>query len=196
MVNPKLVRVDIPSTWGSDNRQNNGAPKPGLKCFLCQGHHRVAECPQRSGLTALRTTAQDSNQNIHSEDNTEKGSARVGSIRFLYAFRSEQDKAKTEKERGLMYVEIELNGIASKVLVDTGATNTFICPEKAERCNLKLTRGVGRVKAVNLGHTIKVAPTARVDGEEGVDHGYPLCPTIFTCGSKDLIENKDDLVGT
>ncbi|GMJ04647.1 hypothetical protein HRI_004133900 [Hibiscus trionum] len=48
-----------------------------------------------------------------------------------------------------MYVDITLNGKIATALVDTGATNSFITPEEAERCNLTVTEGVGRIKAVN-----------------------------------------------
>ncbi|KAL4311338.1 hypothetical protein GQ457_01G019850 [Hibiscus cannabinus] len=147
----KLARLEGPPVWGSDKWQNGGGPRPGLRCFLCQGHHRVAECPQRSALTILRTTAQDPKRDRAPSDYADDGPNRVGSMRFHYALQSEQDTGKTEKERGLMYVDVELNGVASRALIDTGATDTFICPEEAERCNLQLTRSVGRVKAVNSG---------------------------------------------
>ncbi|KAL4385674.1 hypothetical protein GQ457_15G013580 [Hibiscus cannabinus] len=149
-----LSTLEGPLVRGSDRRQNGGAPTPGLRCFLCQGRHRVAECPQRSALTTLRATAQDPKQDGAPSGNADEGLARVGSIRFLYALQSEQDAGKKEKGRGLMYGDMELNGLASKALIDTGATDTFICPEVAERCNLKLTRGVGRVKAVNSGAVV------------------------------------------
>ncbi|KAE8676551.1 hypothetical protein F3Y22_tig00111584pilonHSYRG00153 [Hibiscus syriacus] len=56
---------------------------------------------------------------------------------------------RKEPERGLMYVDISVNGKTSKALVDTGATDTFISLEEAKRCKLIVTKEVGQMKAVN-----------------------------------------------
>ncbi|KAK8713641.1 hypothetical protein V6N13_148852 [Hibiscus sabdariffa] len=118
---PKFrVLQDKTLTWGSDKRQKVDAFRPGLRCFLCKGPYLVAECPKRSSLNALRTTIEESNENDDPLDYIEEGPARAGSIRFLYALHSKLDKAKFEKAIGLMYVDIELNGVASKALVETG----------------------------------------------------------------------------
>ncbi|KAL4340960.1 hypothetical protein GQ457_08G017680 [Hibiscus cannabinus] len=126
LTNPKAARVDRTPTWGSDRGQKGDASRPGL----------------------------EPNENIDPLDNTEEGPARVGSIHFLYDLRSELDKAEFEKERDLMYVDIELNGVASKALVDMGVTDTFITLEEVERCDLKLSKGNGRMKVVNSGAVV------------------------------------------
>ncbi|KAL4376077.1 hypothetical protein GQ457_02G030920 [Hibiscus cannabinus] len=189
----KLARLEGPPVWGSDRRRNGGAPRPGLCCFLCQGRHRVAECPQRSALTTLRTTAQDPKQDGAPSDNADEGPTTVGSIRFLYALQSEQDAGKTEKGRGLMYVDMELNGVASKALIDTGATDTFICPEEAERCNLKLTRGVGRVKAVNSGAAVIWGNAKDVKTKIGSWEGK-VSYTVFPMDDFDIVLGLDFMI--
>ena len=42
-----------------------------------------------------------------------------------------------------------MNGKTMSVMVDTDATDTFISPEKAKRCGLKVTKDCGQMKVVN-----------------------------------------------
>ncbi|KAL4291758.1 hypothetical protein GQ457_14G015360 [Hibiscus cannabinus] len=152
---------------GSQNGSGNAA-----------GPHRVADCPKRSSFNALKTTTVEP---VGNDDRLydDEGPARVGSIRFLYALRSELDQAELGKERGLMYVDIEVNGVASKALVDTGATDTFITPEEAERCNLKLSKGKGRMKAINSGAAVVWGSTKNVKTKVGPWEGsmnYTVVP--------------------
>ncbi|KAL4379844.1 hypothetical protein GQ457_02G026850 [Hibiscus cannabinus] len=176
---PKAAKVDSVPTWKSDMRQSGDTPRPSLRCFLCKGPHRVADCPKRSSFNALKTTTVEPVGKDDDLDDDEEGPARVGSIRFLYALRSELDKAELGKEKGLMYVDIEVNGVASKALVDTGATDTFIIPEEAERCNLKLSKGKGRMKAVNSGAAVVWGSTKNVKTKVGPWEGnmnYTVVP--------------------
>ncbi|KAL4352355.1 hypothetical protein GQ457_06G011100 [Hibiscus cannabinus] len=154
LTNPKAARVDRTPTWGSDRGKMGDASRPGLRYFLCKGPHWVAECPKRSSINALRTTTGEPNENDDPLDNTEEGPTRVGSIRFLYDLCSELDKVEFEKEKGLMYIDIELNGVALKALVDMGEIDTFITTEEAERCNLNLSKGKVWMKAVNSGAAV------------------------------------------
>ena len=73
----------------------------------------------------------------------------MGSIRFLNALHTQLSQLKKEPERGLMYVEVVLNGKTTSAMVDTGATDTFISLEEAKRCDLKVTKDRGQMKAVN-----------------------------------------------
>ncbi|XP_039017075.1 uncharacterized protein LOC120147894 [Hibiscus syriacus] len=63
--------------------------------------------------------------------------------------RSQLSNLRKVPERGLMFVDISTNGKISKALVDTGATDTLISPEKAKRYELIITNEVGQMKAVN-----------------------------------------------
>ncbi|KAK3036585.1 hypothetical protein RJ639_031202 [Escallonia herrerae] len=51
--------------------------------------------------------------------------------------------------KGLMYVDIKVNGKAIRAMVDTGATHNYISSTKVERLGLTLEKGCGRVKAIN-----------------------------------------------
>ena len=59
------------------------------------------------------------------------------------------NKLKKKPERGLMYVEVVLNGKTTTTMVDIDATYTFISPEEAKRCDLKMTKDCGQMKTVN-----------------------------------------------
>ncbi|KAK3027701.1 hypothetical protein RJ639_041411 [Escallonia herrerae] len=51
--------------------------------------------------------------------------------------------------KGLMYVDIKVNGKAIRAMVDTGATHNYISSTEVERLGLTLEKGCGRVKAIN-----------------------------------------------
>ncbi|KAK2988654.1 hypothetical protein RJ640_008994 [Escallonia rubra] len=51
--------------------------------------------------------------------------------------------------KGLMYVDIKVNGKAIRAMVDTGATHNYISSTEVERLGLTLEKGCRRVKAIN-----------------------------------------------
>ncbi|KAK3039423.1 hypothetical protein RJ639_027672 [Escallonia herrerae] len=59
-------------------------------------------------------------------------------------------KKKSDVPRkGLMYVDIKVNGKAIRAMVDTGATHNYISSTEVERLGLTLEKGCRRVKAIN-----------------------------------------------
>ncbi|XP_074299190.1 uncharacterized protein LOC141630238 [Silene latifolia] len=48
-----------------------------------------------------------------------------------------------------MYVEISVNGKATRAMIDTWASHNFVTPDEAKRLEMKLNRGEGSMKAVN-----------------------------------------------
>ncbi|KAK3017210.1 hypothetical protein RJ639_007765 [Escallonia herrerae] len=53
-------------------------------------------------------------------------------------------KKGDEPGKGLMYVDIKVNGKAIRVMVDTGATHNYISSTEVERLGLTLEKGCGR----------------------------------------------------
>ncbi|KAK2979367.1 hypothetical protein RJ640_018447 [Escallonia rubra] len=51
--------------------------------------------------------------------------------------------------KGLMYVDIKVNGKAIRAMVDTRATHNYISSTEVERLGLTREKGCGRVKAIN-----------------------------------------------
>ncbi|KAE8658956.1 GEM-like protein 1 [Hibiscus syriacus] len=103
----------------------------------------------KSAFNALVNTSMDESQQDPSEENVDNGPTRMGSIQFLCALQTQVSKLTKEPARGLMYVDLVVNGITSRALVDSRTTDTFISPEEAKRCGLKVTKEVGHMKAVN-----------------------------------------------
>ncbi|KAK3003757.1 hypothetical protein RJ639_018386 [Escallonia herrerae] len=61
-----------------------------------------------------------------------------------------QPKKKSDVPgKGLMYVDIKVNGKAIRAMVDTGATHNYISSTEVERLGLTLEKGCGQVKAIN-----------------------------------------------
>lgn len=53
------------------------------------------------------------------------------------------------KAKGLMFIDVKLNGKPVRAMVDTGATHNYLASSEVERLGLVLEKGVGRVKAIN-----------------------------------------------
>ncbi|KAK3015251.1 hypothetical protein RJ639_006039 [Escallonia herrerae] len=104
--------------------------------FLCQGPHVITNCPQRQMMNAFC-------DNIGQVGNPEE------------SLTEEKPKDMPPKKKsdvpgkGLMYVDIKVNGKAIRAMVDTGATHNYISSTEVERLGLTLEKGCERVKAIN-----------------------------------------------
>ncbi|KAL4368415.1 hypothetical protein GQ457_05G001620 [Hibiscus cannabinus] len=114
-------------------------PSPN-KCLICDGDHWVRECPQRQALSSLLAKHQESND----EDRCQEG-AHLGSLQQLNGI---QSNPKTEAT-GLLYVDVTVNGKATRAMLDTGASHNFVSIDEADRLGLKATGAKGAVKAIN-----------------------------------------------
>ncbi|KAK2988109.1 hypothetical protein RJ640_029969 [Escallonia rubra] len=111
--------------------------KPAFRgCFLCQGPHVIANCPQRQMMNAFF-------DNMGQVGNPEESSTGEKLKDML------PKKKSDVPGKGLMYVDIKVNGKAIKAMVDTRATHNYISSTKVERLSLTLEKGYGRVKAIN-----------------------------------------------
>ncbi|KAK2980239.1 hypothetical protein RJ640_026535 [Escallonia rubra] len=119
--------------------------KPAFKgCFLCQGPHVIVNCPQRQMMNAFfDNIGQWCNAVTTHVGNPEESST------------GEKPKDMPPKKngnvpgKGLMYVDIKVNGKAIRAMVDTGATHNYISSTEVEKLGLTLEKGCGRVKAIN-----------------------------------------------
>ncbi|KAK2969076.1 hypothetical protein RJ640_021115 [Escallonia rubra] len=57
--------------------------------------------------------------------------------------------------KGLVYVDIKVNGKAIRAMVDTGATHNYISSTEVERLGLTLEKGCGRRKKGEFGIVVK-----------------------------------------
>lgn len=66
----------------------------------------------------------------------------------------EEDEIETvrpmrNKNNGLMYVDLRVNGKPIRAMIDTGASHNYLASTEVERLGLVLEKSVGRVKAIN-----------------------------------------------
>ncbi|KAK3039204.1 hypothetical protein RJ639_029061 [Escallonia herrerae] len=155
--------------------------KPPFRgCFLCQGPHVIANCPQRQMMNAFfdnigqvqrgeqsgsrprhpPTDEQTDTQDYEEEDAVgafpqwcNAVTTQVGNPKKSSTGEEPKDMPPKKKGdvpgKGLMYVDIKVNGKAIRAMVDTGATHNYISSIEVERLGITLEKGCGRVKAIN-----------------------------------------------
>ena len=128
--------------------------KPKTNCFLCDGPHWARKCLKRKALSAMieRETEQEGDDSH---------------MQLLNALKVKQAK-KQPQNKGLMYVEAQVNGLSAKAMIDTGATHYFVSEEEARRLKIQTSKEAGWLKAVNStakpsqgvarGVTMKIGP--------------------------------------
>lgn len=71
-------------------------------------------------------------------------------LRFLGAVEEQTNSHKESQEKGLMFLDANINGkVAKSVMIDTGTTHNFVSETEAGRLGLKIEKDVGHMKAVN-----------------------------------------------
>ncbi|KAF2294337.1 hypothetical protein GH714_009417 [Hevea brasiliensis] len=93
----------------------------------------------------------------------------VGAILFLGAL--EKQKWKPSIEKGLIYVDLWINGKAARALVDTGATDNFIANTTALQFQLNMQEDTGKIKAVNYKAANIVGVAHRISCQMGSWNG-------------------------
>ncbi|KAF2282496.1 hypothetical protein GH714_044019 [Hevea brasiliensis] len=135
----------------STDKTNSFKTNP-LKCFLCDGPHRARECPTKSALSALKAIFEEEKkpEEVEEEEDRESNdldASAMGALRILGALEKQKPTATTE--RGLMYVDLLINGKNARALVDTGATDNFVADTLVTRFKLTVQADAGKIKAVN-----------------------------------------------
>ncbi|CAL5372637.1 unnamed protein product [Camellia sinensis] len=119
--------------WRNESKKES---KPKDNCFICDGPHWARDCPKRKSLSTM----------LEKQEKEEQ--ACMGSLQLLGAIEA-KPTASTQWDKGLMYVDGKINGKATQVMVDTGASHNFIKAEEAKRLGLRLDRGQALMKTVN-----------------------------------------------
>ncbi|KAL5838445.1 hypothetical protein ACOSQ3_015614 [Xanthoceras sorbifolium] len=131
-----------PPSWKDKGKQKEGQGKKDLKpktnCFLCDGPHWARECPKRKAINTLVDEREKKMEESY-----------MGSLRILTAIKAQPAAPKARGSQGLMYLDVHINGKATRIMVDTGATNSFVSEEEAMRLGLKVSKETGWLKAVN-----------------------------------------------
>ncbi|XP_059663489.1 uncharacterized protein LOC132309170 [Cornus florida] len=121
-----------------NNKGSSSRTKPNYGCFICNGPHRVRDCPKREKLSAIVADSKG-------DSDSESGPTRVNPLQMLNALTEEQSM----ELKGVMFIQVTLNGKEVLAMVDTGATHNFIAQREVSNFNLKLIPHANKMKAVN-----------------------------------------------
>ncbi|XP_059664093.1 uncharacterized protein LOC132309845 [Cornus florida] len=121
-----------------NNKGSSSGTKPNYGCFICNGPHRVRDCPKREKLSAIVADSKG-------DSDSESGPTRVNPLQMLNALTKEQSM----ELKGLMFIQVTLNGKEVLAMVDTGATHNFIAQREVSNFNLKLIPYANKMKAMN-----------------------------------------------
>ncbi|KAK2994004.1 LOW QUALITY PROTEIN: hypothetical protein RJ640_005876 [Escallonia rubra] len=152
--------------------------KPAFRgCFLCQGPHVIANCPQRQMMNAffdnigqVQRGEQSSSQSRHppTEEQTDaqdyEEEDAVGAFpqwcnAVTTKVENPEESSTGEKPKDMppkKKSDVPGKGLmyvdikeGHQAMVDTGATHNYISSTEVERLGLTLEKGCGRVKAIN-----------------------------------------------
>ncbi|KAK4382003.1 hypothetical protein Sango_2915400 [Sesamum angolense] len=103
--------------------ENNETVQPNVDrtkkgCYLCNGDHRMRDCPKRGKLNAL----------VAETDDDEGGSTRVNPLQLVSALQE-----RPAKHKGLMYLRVQINGKAVMAMLDSGATHNFVANREIQK---------------------------------------------------------------
>ncbi|XP_057985426.1 uncharacterized protein LOC110653506 [Hevea brasiliensis] len=140
----------------------NKPAKPGergpLKCFLCEGPHKMANCLKSGGLTALTESKSDATPR-------EEGSS-MGSLQLAAVVKGKQVESGVGT-KGRLFAQLRIGQNEDQALVDTGASDKFLRLEEAQKMGITFSGKAGWLKAVNS----KPTPTHGVAANVGVKIG-------------------------
>lgn len=100
--------------------------------MLCNGPHRVFECPKKGKLAAIVQQVKEQEEK------------KIASLKLLNAIHATVEK----QPRGRMYVETRINGKPLQALLDTGADTVYMAKELTDEAGLSYTKEGGYVNGV------------------------------------------------
>ncbi|KAL3626938.1 hypothetical protein CASFOL_029249 [Castilleja foliolosa] len=174
---------DVERLEGSGKSEGQSTVKPtSAGCFLCNGDHRMRNCPKRTKLSALMLE-------LEREDSDCDDVPLVNPIQLLGALMADRQPSV---HKGLMYVRVLVNGQDALAMIDSGATHNFVSEREIARLGLGLSKLARYVKAVNS-DAKSVMGVANVELKVGPWSGR--CEfTAFALEGFDLILGQEFLV--
>eukprot|EP00253_Pinus_taeda_P028923 PITA_28923 len=100
-----------------------GTPRPPVQCWGCGGPHYIKNCPQRKGTEQL--------SQIHEASTVGK----VG--RSVPRINAALEDRQAEYQPTMVEFEGKISNLTISVLIDLGATLSYVSPKIVERCNLQ-----------------------------------------------------------
>ncbi|KAF2319180.1 hypothetical protein GH714_013783 [Hevea brasiliensis] len=114
--------------------------RPPLKCFLCEGPHRMMECPKNAALTALVEDKEDTPR--------QEESSSMGAMKLAALSKGKQVESKVVN-KGKLFAQLRIGQNEVQALVDTGASDNFLKLEEAQKMGIAFSGQGSWLKAVN-----------------------------------------------
>eukprot|EP00253_Pinus_taeda_P032583 PITA_32583 len=105
---------------------NEGTTRPPVQCWGCGGPHYIKNCPQRKGTEQL--------SQIHE-------ASTVGEVgRSIPRINAALEDRQAEYQPTMVEFEGNISNLTVTVLIDHGATLSYVSPKVVERCKLQSTK--------------------------------------------------------
>eukprot|EP00253_Pinus_taeda_P018413 PITA_18413 len=102
---------------------NEGTARPPVQCWGCGGPHYIKNCPQRKGTEQLSQIHQAST---------------VGEVgRSVPRINAALEDRQAEYQPTMVEFEGKISNLTISILIDPGATLSYVNPKVVERCNLQ-----------------------------------------------------------
>eukprot|EP00253_Pinus_taeda_P012585 PITA_12585 len=121
---PKFRAANEPKASEPQIRlDNEGTARPPLQCWGCGGPHYIKNCPQRKGTEQLSQIQEAST---------------VGEVgRSVPRINAALEDRQVEYQPTMVEFEGKFSSLPISVLIDPGATLSYVNPKVVERCNLQ-----------------------------------------------------------
>eukprot|EP00253_Pinus_taeda_P031271 PITA_31271 len=159
---------------------NEGIARPPVQCWGCGGPHYIKNCPQRKGTEQL--------SQIH-ETST------VGEVgRSVPIINAALEDRQVEYQPTMVEFEDKISNLTISVLIDPGATLSYVNPKVVERCNLQSVK-FKNPWLVQLATRAKRRVTAKINDCSFTIADQPITVdlNILPLGSYDILIGMDCL---
>eukprot|EP00253_Pinus_taeda_P019034 PITA_19034 len=105
---------------------NEGVTRPPVQCWGCGGPHYIKNCPQRKGTEQLSQIQEAST---------------VGEVgRSIPRINAALEDRQAEYQPTMVKFEGNISNLTVSILIDPGATLSYVSPKIVERCKLQSTK--------------------------------------------------------
>lgn len=125
--------------------------KPPKPCFICDEPYWTRECLNRKTMNALVVKFREANDGASEPKDKAGSSQQINALSDIFS-------PKKMENKGLIYVDMALDGKLATTMLDTGAIHNFMDEKEALHLGLDIARGQGSIKAVNS----KAMPTGGI----------------------------------
>eukprot|EP00253_Pinus_taeda_P021183 PITA_21183 len=157
---------------------NEGTTRPPVQCWGCGGPHYIKNCPQRKGTEQL--------SQIHE-------ASTVGEVgRSVPRINAALEDRQAEYQPTMVEFEGKISNLTISVLIDPGATLSYVNPKVVERCNLQSAK-FKNPWLVQLATGAKRRVTAKINDCSFTIADQPITAdlNILPLGSYDILIGMD-----